>query len=334
MAERIGQRSVRFGEHITVIGYGSAVGKKEGSGPLGDCFDRVVDDSEPLEGSWEKSESALQSAALTEAMKRAALEPAGIDMIFAGDLLNQCVGSTFGLLPYGIPMGGVFGACSTMALSLMMASMAAEAGVAECAAAVTSSHFCTAERQFRNPLEYGGQRSPTSQWTATASGAVCVGSGGRVKVVGGCMGKIIDLGVADANNMGAAMAPAAADTVVAYLRDTGTAPDDYDAIFTGDLGVVGSGLFLQLMTAAGYTADGVHRDCGKLLYDIERQDVHAGGSGCGCSASVLCGHILPSLERGRLRRVLFCATGALMSTTSGQQGDNIPGIAHLIELSV
>lgn len=334
MAKRLGQRSVRFGQRPTVIGYGSAVGQKEGSGPLGDCFDSVLDDSEPLEGSWEKSESALQSAALTAALGRAGIKPAGVDMIFAGDLLNQCVGSTFGMLPYGIPMGGVFGACSTMALSLMMATVAVEAGVAECAAAVTSSHFCTAERQFRNPLEYGGQRAPTAQWTATASGAVCVGSGGKVRLVGGCMGKIIDLGVADANNMGAAMAPAAADTVAAYMRDTATAPEDYDAIFTGDLGTVGSELFLQLMTAAGYTLDKVHRDCGKLLYDIERQDVHAGGSGCGCSASVLCGHILPMLEAGRMRRVLFCATGALMSTTTGQQGDNIPGIAHLLEFSV
>ncbi|MDD6283826.1 MAG: stage V sporulation protein AD [Firmicutes bacterium] len=332
MAKRIGGRTVRLDKGIGVVGYGSVVGQKEGSGPLGNLFDEVVDDSKPLDGSWEKSESALQSAALTRALGRAGLNADGVDMIFAGDLLNQCIGSTFGLRSYGIPFAGLFGACSTMALSMMMAAISVESGAAQKAAAVTSSHFCTAERQFRTPLEYGGQRTPTAQWTTTAAGAVVLGVGGRVSVSDICMGKIVDLGQSDANNMGAAMAPAACDTIVSYMRDTGTSPDDYDAVFTGDLGSVGSELLLELVTAEGYTLDSKHLDCGKMIFDIERQDVHAGGSGCGCAASVLCAHILPMLESGRYKNVLFCPTGALMSTTSGQQGESVPGIAHLLHL--
>ena len=219
------------------------------------------------------------------------------------------------------------------AILLLLAALAVESGAARQAAAVTSSHFCSAERQFRLPLEYGGQRSPTAQWTATAAGCAVVGPDGRVKVRGGLVGKIVDLGVKDPANMGAAMAPAAADSIARYLRDTGTAPGDYDGIFTGDLGAVGTALLYQLLAEEGVHLQRVHDDCGLLLYDRQRQDVHAGGSGCGCSAAVLCGHLLKRMEQGELGDILFCATGALMSPTSQQQGQSIPGVCHVVHLT-
>lgn len=219
-----------------------------------------------------------------------------------------------------------------MAQTLLLAAILVESGAARRALAVTSSHFCAAERQFRLPLEYGGQRSPTAQWTATAAGCALVGLGGTVQIRRGLAGKIQDLGVKDPANMGAAMAPAAADSICAFLQDTNTRPEDYDGIFTGDLGLVGTRLLYQCLEDNGVDLQPVHQDCGLLLYDRERQDVHAGGSGCGCSASVLCGHLLHRMERGELRRILFCATGALMSPTSSQQGQSIPGVCHILEL--
>ena len=221
-----------------------------------------------------------------------------------------------------------------MAQTLLMAGIMVDCGAARRAAAVTSSHFCSAERQFRTPLEYGAQRTPTAQWTATASGCAIVGQGGRVKLLHGLAGKVVDLGVKDPSNMGAAMAPAAADSIYRFLEDTGTAPKDYDGIFTGDLGYVGSTLLLDMLRDNGMELSGVHNDCGLMLFDRQRQDVHAGGSGCGCSASVLCGHLLNRMERGELKNILFCATGALMSTTSQQQGEAIPGVCHIVHLGI
>lgn len=329
---RIGESTLEFQLPPSILSHGAVTGKKEAEGPLGKEFDQTFEDTTLGEDSWEKAEARLQREAVSIALKKVQLSENQVDFILAGDLLNQCISSTFGLMNFGIPFLGQYGACSTMAQTLLMASILVESGAARRALAVTSSHFCSAERQFRLPLEYGGQRSPTAQWTATGSGCTLVGTGGPVKVIRGLVGRIQDLGVKDAANMGAAMAPAAADSIYRFLTDTHTTPQDYDGIFTGDLGAVGSQLLLECLDREGVDLRPVHQDCGLLLYDRERQDVHAGGSGCGCSASVLCGHLLPMLERGELHNILFCATGALMSPTSSQQGQSIPGVCHVVQL--
>ena len=335
MAERMGQYTVALSGRPTVLGYASVVGKKEGEGPLGTGFDAVFQDTRMGEKTWEKAESRLQKEALSLALNKAGFSPSQVDVLFSGDLLNQNIASTFGHRESGIPLLGQFGACSTMAQTLAMAAIFVDSGAADVTAAVTSSHFCTAERQFRFPLEYGGQRTPTSQWTATASGAVIVGlGGGRVHIPRVCLGRVVDAGITDMNNMGAAMAPAAADTLCRFLADTQTTPDEYDFIATGDLAREGSALLRSLTEAQGVTLGDNYLDCGNLIYDPETQDVHAGGSGCGCSASVLCSLILGNLERGVWHNGLFIATGALMSPTSSQQGESIPGIAHLVQLQV
>ncbi len=328
---RLGQRTLEF-DRPTILSHGAVGGKREAEGPLGGDFDQTFGDTTLQEGSWEKAEARLQKEAVTLALEKAGLSPREVDFILAGDLLNQCISSTFGLLDFGIPFLGQYGACSTMAQTLLLASILVESGAAEKALAVTSSHFCSAERQFRLPLEYGGQRAPTAQWTATAAGCALVGLGGKVRVARGLAGAIQDLGVKDPANMGAAMAPAAAASLYQFLQDTGTSPGDYDGIFTGDLGAVGSQLLYQCLEDNHVDVRSVHQDCGLLLYDRQRQDVHAGGSGCGCSASVLCGHLLRRMERGELRNILFCATGALMSPTSSQQGQAIPGVCHVVQL--
>ncbi len=329
--KRIGKQTLEFDAPPTVLSHAAIGGKKEAQGPLGADFDQTFKDTTLTMESWEKAEAQLQKEAVTLALEKAGKKGSQIDMIFAGDLLNQCISSTFGLLDFQIPFLGQYGACSTMAQTLLMASIMVESGAAEQAAAVTSSHFCSAERQFRTPLEYGSQRTPTAQWTATAAGCVIVGTGGKVKICRGLAGKIVDLGVKDPANMGAAMAPAAADSIFRFLQDTGSSPEEFDGIFTGDLGLVGTKLLYQSLQDNGVSIEDVHNDCGLMLYDRERQDVHAGGSGCGCSASVLCGHLLNRMERGELKRILFCATGALMSPTSSQQGEAIPGVCHVLE---
>ena len=333
MSQNLGRSTFRLTNPPSALAYAAVGGKKEGEGPLARDFDLLCDDSSFGEQTWEKAESRLQKDAVNKALEKARLSSGDIDLIFAGDLLNQCVGSTYGLRDLEIPFLGLYGACSTMAESLAVASLFVDNGLAERAAAVTSSHFCSAERQFRFPLEYGGQRPPTAQWTATASGAVIVGAAAQAPFIREVsIGKITDLGITDANNMGAAMAPAAASTIETFLRDTGTGPEDYDLILTGDLGKVGKALLLDLLKRQGIDLSRNHDDCGLMLYD-EEQDVHAGGSGCGCSASVLCGYVLPRIASGVYKDVLFAATGALMSPTSVQQGESIPGIAHLVHLS-
>ena len=313
----------------------AAVGSKmEQEGPLGSSFDLISQDSAFGQDSWEKAEAAMQKKALDLALQKASLSPGEVEVLFAGDLLNQCISSTYGLRDLNIPFLGVYGACSTMAESLTLAALVVEGGFASLAGAVTSSHFCSAERQFRFPLEYGSQRPPSAQWTATASGAVVVGwqgDGPRIRAV--TPGRIRDLGITDVNNMGAAMAPAAADTIARFFQDTGAAPEDFDLVVTGDLAQVGSQLLLQLLQREGILLGGRHRDCGLLLYDRRRQQVDSGGSGCGCSASVLCASLLPQLQEGSLQNILFVATGALMSPTAVQQGESIPGIAHLLWLA-
>ena len=330
---RVGRGCLAFERPPALLGRAAVGGKREAQGPLGADFDKTFGDTSLGMDTWEQAEAQLQKEAVALALARAGLGPEDLDLIFAGDLLNQCISSTFGVMGYQVPFLGQYGACSTMAQALLLAALAVESGAARQAAAVTSSNFCSAERQFRLPLEYGGQRSPTAQWTATAAGCAVVGLSGRVKVRGGLVGKIVDLGVKDPANMGAAMAPAAADSIARYLRDTGTAPGDYDGIFTGDLGAVGTALLYQLLAEEGVHLQRVHDDCGLLLYDRQRQDVHAGGSGCGCSAAVLCGHLLKRMEQGELGDILFCATGALMSPTSQQQGQSIPGVCHVVHLT-
>ena len=333
MPERCGQYTISLSNSPTVLGSAAVGGKKEGEGPLGKQFDAIFEDAHLGEDTWEKAESALQREAFIRALDKTGLAKSQVQLLFAGDLLNQNIASTFGLREMEIPLLGQFGACSTMGQTLAMAAIFVDSGAADLCGAVTSSHFCTAERQFRFPLEYGGQRTPTSQWTATASGAVVVGRGSKgVRVQAVCVGRVQDLGVTDMNNMGAAMAPAAADTLHRFFTDTGTQPAEYDLITTGDLGLVGSRLCRELMAKKGMPLGDNYTDCGLLLFDRERQDVHAGGSGCGCSASVLCSHLLPRMERGELKRLLFAPTGALMSPTSSQQGESIPGICHVLLL--
>ena len=334
MPTKQGKQTLSFDNPPSLLSYAAVGSKKEGEGPLGRCFDAISEDSFFGEATWEKAESRMQKDAVNRALDKASLSPSQIDYIFAGDLLNQCIGSTYGLRDLKIPFLGVFGACSTMAEGLGLAACFVDGGCCSHAVAVTSSHFCTAERQFRFPLEYGGQRTPTSQWTVTGSGAVVVSAGSQPPYVrAATFGCMEDLGINDANNMGAAMAPAAAATIRQFLADTGTVPEDYDLILTGDLGMVGSRLLLELLERDGITLGKLHADCGLLIFDRQTQQVEAGGSGCGCAATVLCSYILPRIREGVLHNVLFIPTGALMSTTAIQQGETIPGIAHLLWLS-
>ena len=318
-----------------IISFASVVGKKEGQGPLAEEFDQICPDTTMGEDSWEKAESLYLKTAVNKAISKSKLKKSDIDIICSGDLLSQCIGSSFGIRDMGLPFCGVYGACSTMALSLCVTSLMIETGAFTNCVAATSSHFCSAEKQFRKPLEYGGQRPPTAQWTVTGSGAVVLGKeGGRGVFIDKLhLGTIQDLGILDSNNMGAAMAPAAKKTIADFLSDTGTKPTDYDAIFTGDLGSVGTELLYELMLKEeGIDLGSVHKDCGLMIFDREKQDVHAGGSGCGCSGSVLCSHILSGMHSGKYSNILFVATGALMSTVSSLQGQSIPGIAHLVNI--
>lgn len=336
MANRLGRYTLDLLSRPAVTGYASVVGKKEGEGPLGNKFDYIYDDSYAGERSWEKAESFMHGDAVSRAISKAGITPAQADVIFAGDLLAQCTGTTFGIRNLDIPFSGLYGACSTMALSLATAALWVESGLASTAVASTSSHFCSAEKQFRMPLEYGGQRPPTAQWTATAAGAAVVSHAqNKPTVEKVIIGRIQDFGIKDSNNMGAAMAPAACRTIADFLRDTGTSPNDYDMILTGDLGAIGSELLLELMqTQENIDISAVHNDCGLMIYDLEQQtDVCSGGSGCGCSGAVLCSDILSRLESGELRKVFFVGTGALMSTVSALQSESIPGIAHGVLLT-
>ncbi|MDR2421051.1 MAG: stage V sporulation protein AD [Oscillospiraceae bacterium] len=334
--KKIGERTVAFENPPSVLGSACVGGKKEGEGPLGGEFDILNEDALFGVETWEKAESKMQRLALSAALGGAGLEPRSLDFVFAGDLLNQCTASSFGMRDMGVPFFGVYGACSTMAESLILACMAVDGGFAARAAAVTSSHFCGAERQFRFPLEYGGQRAPTAQWTVTGAGAVVVGAGeaGRSppRVTGFTSAKITDAGIRDANNMGAAMAPAAFDTLSAHFADTGRSPGYYDMIATGDLGSLGAELLRGLFSDAGMGLKENYADCGLLIYSGDSRDVHAGGSGCGCGASVLAGHILRAMRAGRLNRVLFAATGAMLSSVSTQQGESIPSICYAVSI--
>ena len=323
--------------HPPVLAAWAAVGgKKESEGPLAQGFDELVQDASfDAEGctGWEQAESMLQQRCARHCLRKAGIDKQQVELAFAGDLQAQCTASNYTMRQLGVPFAGLYGACSTMAEALCLAALCAAAGYAHEILAMSSSHFCAAERQFRTPLEYGGKRTPTAQWTATAAGACLVrGSGAAgVPVLSATIGRVCDAGVKDINNMGAAMAPAAAQTLLHYFADTGTTQQDFDAIFTGDLGEVGSTLLHELMHKADCPVEN-HQDCGCLLYDVAAQNVQAGGSGAGCSAAVLAAHVLPGLVERRWRRVLFLSTGALMSQTTFLQGESIPGIAHCVEL--
>lgn len=331
--KKLGRQTVALANPPTLAGHANVVGKKEGEGPLASSFDLIGSDDTFGEATWEKSESAMQKQALALALDKAGQAASAMDWLFAGDLLNQCIGSSFAARGQDIPFFGLYGACSTMGEGLALASMTLDGGFGEWAAVVVSSHFCTAERQYRTPLEYGGQRTPTAQWTATAAGAVILSRSGRgPKITHVTVGRVVDLGVKDANNMGAAMAPAACDTIAAHLQDTGRSPDFYDLIVTGDLGRLGSQLLLELLERRGIVLDN-HTDCGCLLFDQKRQDVHCGGSGCGCSAAVFTGYLLTGLTEGRWKNLLFCPTGALHSPVATAQGESIPGICHAVALT-
>ena len=332
--KRLGRQTVALAHPPSVLSFSNIGGKFEGQGPLADFFDEISNDSFFGEKTWEKAESAMQKTVLQRALEKAELTPEDLDYILAGDLLNQCIGSSFGLRDFGVPFYGLYGACSTMGESLSLAAMLIDGGFARRCAAMTSSHFCTAERQYRMPVPYGNQRTPTAQWTATAAGCTILSAQGPGPYITHVTcGKIVDKGITDPNNMGAAMAPAAYDTLHAFFTDMKTSPADYDAIFTGDLGELGHAIVTDFFRQDGIDMTKNYFDCGMLLYDREKQDMHAGGSGCGCSAAVFNGYLLTGLKQGRWRRILFAPTGALLSPTSSFQGESIPGICHLVCVS-
>lgn len=329
-----GRRSIVFPQPPAILAYASVAGKKEAQGPLRTSFDLMSDDTSFGQKTWEKAETQMQKQALRIALNKAKLEESALDAAFLGDLLNQCIGSTFSLRNSEVPAFGLYGACSTMAESLLLAGMAVSGGFCRRALAMTSSHFASSERQYRFPLGYGGQRTPTAQWTVTGAGAVILGVEGAGPFLrNATIGTIVDAGIKDANNMGAAMAPAAFETLRAHFDDLHRAPEDYDLIVTGDLGKLGSELVRELFSREGVRLKERYQDCGVLIFDTEKQDVHCGGSGCGCSASVLCGYLLNKLRSGEIKNLLFCGTGALLSPLSTQQGESIPAVCHAVAIS-
>ncbi len=340
--KKIGAQTVRLEKKPYIIGRGNVVGKKEGEGPLGACFDESLNDDMYGEKSWEKAESKMLQSAMTKACERAQLKKEDIDIMLSGDLVNQIMSSSFTARNMHIPFLGLYGACSTMTESLLIGSMLIDGEFAGRVLAGASSHFCTAERQFRMPVEHGNQRPPSAQWTATAAGAVVLSEAPlanaavNIRVTDATVGKIIDAGIKDANQMGAAMAPAAVDTLLNHLQDTGRDIDYYDLVVTGDLGYIGKDIMCDLLVDAGLDSKKVfshYDDCGTLLFSKD-QDVHGGGSGCGCSAAVLTGSLLKKMEQGQYKRILLMSTGALLSTVSPFQGESIPGIAHAAALEV
>ena len=333
-SKRLGRQTVRLSRPPSVVSFAAIGSRHEAKGPLAAYFDELSPDSFFGAKTWEQGESAMQSMALQRALQKGGLKPADLDYILAGDLLNQCIGTSFGLRDFQIPFYGLYGACSTMGESLSLASLLIDGGFARMAGAMTSSHYCTAERQYRMPVPYGSQRTPTAQWTATAAGCCILGAQGDGPYVTHLTcGRIVDKGITDANNMGAAMAPAAYDTLAAHFRETGRKPTDYDLILTGDLGELGREIVIDFFARDGIDMRHNYNDCGLMLYDLKRQDMHAGASGCGCSAAVLNGYLLRQMRQKKLNRILFAPTGALLSPTSSFQGESIPSICHAVVFS-
>ena len=324
-----GKQSIVFEKTPYIISSSSIAGKKESDGPLGKLFDVVGKDDLFGEKTWEEAESALQKEACLLALQKAKIGTEDVRFLFGGDLLRQGIATSYGLEELQIPLFGLFGACSTSGEALALASMAVSAGYGDYMLAVTSSHFASAEKEFRFPLSYANQRPLSAQWTVTASGAFLVGKRkSPVRITGITVGKIVDWGLKDSQNMGACMAPAACDTIIRNLKDFGRCPEDYDRIITGDLGYVGQSILFDLMRNQNVDIKNNHMDCGMTIFDQKTQDTHAGGSGCGCAASTLSAYILPKIESGEWKRVLFVPTGALMSTVSYNEGSSVPGIAH------
>ncbi len=322
-------KSVLFENPISIAATSSVCGKKEGEGPLAAMFDETYLDDALGKSNWEAAETEMQLRAAEHLKRKSGLVP---DILLGGDLQSQCTATSMTARRLGVPFMGLYGACSTMALSLLTASCLVSAGVSKAALCITSSHFCAAERQFRTPLNYGSKRAPTAQWTTTAAAAALLTQKKQPPYITGCkLGRVVDLAVKDPTNMGAAMAPAATDTLTRFFAETGKRADEYTDIYTGDLGAHGSELLLQLLEKEGIQLNN-HSDCGCLLFDVEKQDVQSGGSGCGCSAAVLHAHVLPKLKKTG-GKVLFMSTGALLSLTSVNQKNSIPGIAHLVEIS-
>jgi len=334
MQKHIGAQTVKFENPPSIAATAAVVGPKEGEGPLAEYFDVISKDVLFGTDSWEKAESELSRKTISLAINKANLQLPDIQYILAGDLLNQVTGATFGVRDLGRPFFGLFGACSAIGEAMTLGAMIIDGGFANNIIASASSHFCAAEKTFRFPLELGTQRPPTASWTVTGDGAVVLSATGvGPYVTAATTGAIVDMGIKDANNMGAAMAPAAADVIAKHFQDLNIQPSHYDVIATGDLGNVGSDLLMQLMDEKGYDLRSNHKDCGMMIYDLKKQDVHAGGSGCGCSAATFAGYFYRQLQRGDIKRMLLVPTGALHSVVTVQQGESIPAIAHAVAIS-
>lgn len=333
--QKIGKQTVKFDAPPTILQTACIVGPKEADGPLAKYFDQCLEDEFWGESTWEKAESKIIKETVNTVISKSGLSSEQIDYCFAGDLLNQCISSSFGLRELNIPFIGIFGACSTFVEALCLASIFVEGGAGQNALCAASSHFCSAEKQFRFPLELGNQRPPSSQWTVTGSGAAIVAKSGQGPYITHITpGKIVDMGIKDANNMGAAMAPAALDTLITHFTDTGRAPSYYDAIITGDLGHVGKEILIELAATKGYNIKSNYNDCGVLIFDKEKQDTHSGGSGCACCGTVFSGYLYKMLQDKKYKKILLIATGALTNSTTAQQGESIPGIAHAVSIEL
>ncbi len=332
--KKIGKQTISFDSPPTITECNSIVGPKEAQGPLAKYFDLTLDDEFWGEKSWEKAESKIIKENVNALVTKSGISTNNIDCIFAGDLLNQCISSSFGLRDSNIPFIGMFGACSTFVESMCMGAIAIES-FAQNVICATSSHFCSAEKQFRFPLELGNQRPQTSQWTVTGSGATLLSKDGTGPFITNItLGKIVDMGIKDANNMGAAMAPAFVDTLLAHFLDTGRNPSYYDAIISGDLGKIGKDIAIDIAMSKGYNIKSNYNDCGLMIFDTKAQDTHAGGSGCACCGSVFSGFLFKQLKEKKIKKLLLIATGALMNSTSSQQGETIPGIAHAVSIEL
>ncbi|WP_027398146.1 stage V sporulation protein AD [Anaerovorax odorimutans] len=344
MNNKLGKQTLQFLNTPQIIGSFSIVGEKEGKGPMAKWFDMILEEDTFGEKTWEKSESKMLKQAILSALQKSGRDKEDIDTILSGDLINQIMSSSFMARDLSIPFLGLYGACSTMTESLILGSVLIDGGYAKNVITGASSHYCTAERQFRMPLEHGNQRPPSAQWTTTAAGAAVISDhdkpieifngkeANKIYVTHATIGKIIDTGIKDANQMGAAMAPAAVDTIITHLNDTGRTPDFYDVIISGDLGFIGKDIAKDLISGLGADIEKKFDDCGAMMFNLD-QDTHGGGSGCGCSASIFMGYVIKEMKAGNINNALILSTGALLSTISSQQGESIPGIAHAVALT-
>ena len=330
-----GKQTYILANPVNILETASIVGPKEKDGPLHSYFDKCLENEFWDENTWEKAETKILKETINTCVSKSKISSSAIDFCFSGDLLNQCISSSFGVRDSNIPFFGVFGACSTFVESLILGCISIDGDFAENVLCAASSHFCSAEKQFRFPLELGNQRTPTSQWTVTGSGATILSkNGNEPKITAFTPGKIVDMGIKDSNNMGAAMAGAAKDTLISHLQDTNRDSSYYDAIFTGDLGYLGKDILIDLAKESNYDISENYNDCGVLIFDREKQDTHCGGSGAGCVASVFSGYIYSMLKSKNFKKVLLIATGALTNATTAQQGESIPGIAHAVSIEV